>query len=614
VTSTPTPTPAAIERGVRGLQSVTGCVVEEGPVFHVDAKLWAIKFSLKRDAESHVIGRSTRWFALVGERYPFSEIAIHPAAEGGITVTFPHQSRNTPSRERRNWRGGKLCLDSPFGGERRLSLVRDPVGDSESRLRWHIERALVWLNHAANEQLLAMGDPFELPAHSHASSRAWLQQRVVHDETTLTFDAWNGRQCSHGFVELGLASEISNMIGVVRFEDENHSAIRGWAGRELEKCKDISGFWWLWPKPVVHSPWQAPETWGELRCIAKEMAIDADNMLRWLVKSLRGAKTSNILLVGYPIPQRVGAPASEVHWDALLLPSVGAEDGKPPDGFRPNALGWWQRDRFETFADKVALQYLHTENWSPERLQARGRLPSSVRDLRIVLIGVGALGSILGEMLVRAGVRDITLVDGELLSAGNVCRHVATLLDVGKRKVQIVAQRLRQISPAVRVIEVKEELHAAAQAVHAQFDEYDVIIDCTSSDDALSLLASAWWSIPRVFASFSLGYGGKRLFSFGVNGHQLPLEEFLGSVRPWLDHEAQSWGDSEEVLEGAGCWSPLFPARYDDVVLAAATCVKELETLVDKRPLTPRLRVFAQSCSGDGFQRKLSTRMRQCFS
>jgi hypothetical protein len=205
-------------------------------------------------------------------------------------------------------------------------------------------------------------------------------------------------------------------------------------------------------------------------------------------------------------------------------------------------------------------------------------------------------------MLMRAGLRDIALVDGDLLEAGNACRHVATLVDVGKSKVQVVAQRLRQISPAARVTEVNENLRGDAEAIVEQFEEYDVIIDCTSSDEALALLATAWWSIPRIFASFSLGYGGKRLFSFGVGGHAFSQQEFTANVRPWIEHEAAAWASSEEVLEGAGCWSPLFPARHDDVVLAAATCVKELEALVALKPRVPRFRVFVQSVSDEGFQ------------
>jgi hypothetical protein len=256
----------------------------------------------------------------------------------------------------------------------------------------------------------------------------------------------------------------------------------------------------------------------------------------------------------------------------LLLPRLDGEVGQPR-GFRPNALGWWNRDRYGKFADAVALEYLYTDNWSGDRLQARGRLPSAVRDCKIALIGCGALGSVLAEMLVRAGVKSIGLVDDEVLVAGNVNRHVATLVGVGKFKVPVVAQRLRQISPIVRVTEVTEQLPAEAKVIEAQLDDYDIVIDCTSSDVALSTLARAWWSIPRTFATFSLGFGGKRLFSFGVSGNRFPHGDFAMSVRPWIEHESKAWTENDEVFEGAGCWSPLFPARYDDVVLAAAVCV-----------------------------------------
>jgi len=272
-----------------------------------------------------------------------------------------------------------------------------------------------------------------------------------------------------------------------------------------------------------------------------------------------------------------------------------------PRGFRPNALGWWHRDRYGKFADAVALEHLFTDNWNAARLQARGRLPNAVRDCNIALLGVGALGSVLAEMLVRAGVEKIALIDDDVLEAGNVTRHVATLVDVGEVKVPVVARRLRQISPTVRVAEFSEKLPSDAKAIETQLADYDIIIDCTSSDVALATLERAWWSIPRTFASFSMGFGGKRLFSFGLSGNRFPRGEFDRSVRPWLEYESHAWSDTNEVIEGAGCWSPLFPARYDDVALAAAVCVKELETLVTKRPTEPHFRVFAQESSDNGF-------------
>ena len=583
---------------------MAACTVEGGPRFNEQAKLWVLTLTLRRDVGAEYIGATTRWCVLLDGTYPFGRVSFYPAADGGVTATFPHQSRNVPARDRRGWREGRLCLDTPLAGERRVSAVRDPIGDAEQRLRWHAERALEWLHRAANDQLLAVGDPFELPERPHTTVRGWLRERIVHDESPASFTAWDGGAGSFGVARFGVPKDIGNVFAIKTFEDQRGNVVRAWSGRELGDLateRRVNGFWWLWPQPVVVRPWHAPGTWRDLRRMAKAMNINVDAMLRWLFPHLRGSKSSAILMLGYPMPRRVGEDASEVHWDALILPRLDGEVGQPR-GFRPNARGWWHRDRFGKFGDSVALEYLFTDNWSADRLQARGRLPDAVRDCTIAVLGVGALGSVVCELLVRAGVKNIALVDEDVLESGNVNRHVATLVDVGKSKVSVVAQRLRQISPTVRVAEVNDKLPSGTQAIETLLDEYDIIIDCTSSDEVLATLARAWWSIPRTFASFSMGYGGKRLFSFGVSGNRFPQDDFAGRVRPWIDYEARAWADNDEVLEGVGCWHPLFPARYDDVVLAAAVCVKELESLVAKRSAEPRFRVFSQTSTDDGFQ------------
>jgi len=98
-----------------------------------------------------------------------------------------------------------------------------------------------------------------------------------------------------------------------------------------------------------------------------------------------------------------------------------------------------------------------------------------------------------------------------------------------------------------------------------------------------------------------MGFGARRLFSFGVTGHAFPQRRFAAEVTPWLLDEAATWADSEEMLEGAGCWSPLFSARYDDVVLASAICVKEIEALASLRPRDARFRVFEKQGSAEDF-------------
>jgi hypothetical protein len=217
-----------------------------------------------------------------------------------------------------------------------------------------------------------------------------------------------------------------------------------------------------------------------------------------------------------------------------------------------------------------------------------------------MLIGTGALGATVAELIVRAGVSEIGVLDGDRLEAGNVSRHPATLADVGAAKATAVALRLQQMSPHVKVTALPHDLPADPSALVATLDAYHVIVDCTGADEVLFLLSEAWWPVPKVFASFSLGYAGRRLFAFGAIAHQFPGPHFKEVLAPWLADEAALWSANEEVLEGAGCWSPLFPARADDVMLAAATCVKELEHLVATRRPQPRLRVFEQQQTPDG--------------
>lgn len=71
------------------------------------------------------------------------------------------------------------------------------------------------------------------------------------------------------------------------------------------------------------------------------------------------------------------------------------------------------------------------------------------------------------------------------------------------------------------------------QTLVEALDSYDVVVDCTTSDDAGRLLAEVCWPIPRTFASFSVGYGGRRLFAFGVIAHQFPATEFRDVLTPW---------------------------------------------------------------------------------
>ncbi|MDD5222470.1 MAG: ThiF family adenylyltransferase [bacterium] len=492
-------------------------------------------------------------------------------------------------------------MDSPYKSKLFPILARDPIGDEETRLCWHAKRALEWLHAATEGTLLGKDDPFELPSKPAAIGLDESKHIIVYDESIITFPVWKGF-AGYGVAKIIPLQDISSAMVISCFFDQNGKIIRKWTGRssELTTGIELDAFWWLWPAPIIVPPWEAPGSWGDLRFAGQTIGIDVDAVLRQIARRIRGKDTPTALLVGYPIPKRVGESNVEIHWDALALPPLLAS-GPVPSGFRQNEMGFWQRDRNEAFMDGENLKYIAMENWSTDRIQVRGHLPDGSVAANIAIIGVGSLGSSIGELLVRAGIKTIGLIDDDIIEAGNVCRHVATLIDVGKKKVEALGSRLLQITPHVQVQMHAQRLPLIKQKLHDLLEPYDLIIDCTASNEVLEGLALGWWSIPKLFLSASVGHRARRMFIFTAFGNQFPVAEYHRQIEPWLRNESASWAEEGEILEGPGCWSPLFPARYDDMMLAAIVTVKMLEKFTATPPTAPLLHVFEQKHDSKGF-------------
>lgn len=104
-----------------------------------------------------------------------------------------------------------------------------------------------------------------------------------------------------------------------------------------------------------------------------------------------------------------------------------------------------------------------------------------LQNARVILFGVGGVGSWCAESLVRSGVRHLTLVDSDRVAISNVNRQLpATLPNVGRVKVDILKERLLTINPAAE-IDARQEIYDAETSASFQLDTYDVIIDAIDS-------------------------------------------------------------------------------------------------------------------------------------
>lgn len=96
----------------------------------------------------------------------------------------------------------------------------------------------------------------------------------------------------------------------------------------------------------------------------------------------------------------------------------------------------------------------------------------------VVVFGVGGVGSYAVEALARAGVGNLTLVDFDDICATNINRQIHALdSTVGRSKVEVMAERCRQINPDCRVIP-RHEFYQEETADSLLQPGFDYVLDC----------------------------------------------------------------------------------------------------------------------------------------
>ena len=109
----------------------------------------------------------------------------------------------------------------------------------------------------------------------------------------------------------------------------------------------------------------------------------------------------------------------------------------------------------------------------------------------VVVVGIGGVGSWAAEALARSGVGRLTLIDLDHVAESNINRQVHALTStLGAAKVEVMAQRIRDISPDISVHSVDEFIEPGQEEKLVPADA-DLVIDAI---DAVAAKASliAW--------------------------------------------------------------------------------------------------------------------------
>ena len=121
---------------------------------------------------------------------------------------------------------------------------------------------------------------------------------------------------------------------------------------------------------------------------------------------------------------------------------------------------------------------------------------------RVIIFGVGGVGSWCAESLVRSGIRQLTIVDSDRVCITNINRQLmATTKTVGQVKVEALKERLLSINPSAEITAL-QKIFSQETAEEFDLDSYDYIIDAIDSlKDKAQLILTACKTGATLFSS-----------------------------------------------------------------------------------------------------------------
>ena len=125
---------------------------------------------------------------------------------------------------------------------------------------------------------------------------------------------------------------------------------------------------------------------------------------------------------------------------------------------------------------------------------------------RVLVVGVGGVGAYAAEMLVRAGVGRMTIIDSDSVAVSNINRQLVALHStVGQDKVAVLAQRLNDINPHLELSARKCYLDVEGVDALLQ-DGYDFVVDAIDTvSPKVALLAACMRQGIAVVSSMGAG-------------------------------------------------------------------------------------------------------------
>jgi len=540
--------------------------VKEGWTFHCE---FSVAYPNLAGIPSNVIMKF-----LLQESFPLSCVEVYSLSKE--VAGFPHQELLTD----------KLCLKNDWYAPR-----------TSQKLIKYVQWTIEWLKDAASNNLIDDQDPYELPdfysltvysAYRHINP-------VFFNESPSTFNLWKKQIGKFGTVYI-VSSKLHSAFYACQFcNQENIPIIESKYSPIIDESDyKLTGYWIL-VEDIVFKRHRPPLTYGEAKEICEKSALDFYSILRkaWECNT---NYTFGIILIGFPIPRTYRGENVEIHWQPLWIDNWASTKKINIPGKRSKKNNVWRflikSDRFHPSKN---LPWGESENVSNDRLFKRSSLSLTLKHSKITVIGCGALGSPIVDMLARGGIEAINTFDSDTLHPGNLSRHILNGTFIGSNKALAIAKELSITFPLSSIKGFPEHIPPSTfekqKAINKILVESDIFIDCTTSESAFIWLNNiALEHGKKLISMFFNAYaevltlcisGGQiscldiyRELCLSIQKNELPVDK---------EYYFKDIAKEEQIYEGVGCWHSTFPALNVHIQLLAATAVDLINHVIQNR-------------------------------
>ena len=132
-----------------------------------------------------------------------------------------------------------------------------------------------------------------------------------------------------------------------------------------------------------------------------------------------------------------------------------------------------------------------------------------LQSANILIVGLGGVGSFAAEFLVRSGIGNLTIVDGDTVDITNINRQLPALNStIGKNKTDVVAERILDINPEINLKKINEFLEPERMEKILTQEKFDYVLDCIDSlSPKLALIITC--KRKKIKLVSAMGAGGK---------------------------------------------------------------------------------------------------------